>query len=222
MPAYSQRGVLPHGPQAEISLYALRSSAEAFAASVDAYVQGEPIEPLAIEINLDGRRLTGQLIDRYAAGITKVRYGRTRGKDLIALWICHLAQAAAGSVIGPKESRLICKDKVWRFAPILAPDDALVTLTRLYEQGQSQPIHYFPESSFQYARSKYLLGRSETLALKAARNAWKGNDFAPVSAESKDPYFDICFRYTDPIDDTFQEHTRAVWRPLLKHLSEIA
>ena len=221
MPAYLQHGTLPHGSQAEISLNKLKSSAEAFYESIQQYREGEAIEPMPIEINLDERRLTGLLVDRYTSGIIKVRYGRTRGKDLMALWICHLVQAAAGRTIEPKESRLVCRDNIWGLAPVLAPDNALFTLTDLFHRGMCRPIHYFPESSYQYARSKYLLGRSETQALKAARRAWQGNDFTQTRAESKDPYFDICFRYIDPIDDAFQEHTRAVWQPLFQHLYEI-
>jgi exodeoxyribonuclease V gamma subunit len=139
----------------------------------------------------------------------------------MALWICHLAQAAAGSEHGPMESRLICTDKIWRLAPVQAPDDPLVTLLGLFQRGMCRPVHYFPESSYQYARSLYWRGRNATQALKAARNAWQGNDFAPAWAESTDPYFDICFRYSDPIDDAFQEHACAMWQPLFQHLSEI-
>ena len=42
-----------------------------------------------------------------------------------------------------------------------------------------------------------------------------------VPGEGEDPYFDLCFRNADPLDEEFQQTARAVFEPLLSALEEV-
>ena len=48
-----------------------------------------------------------------------------------------------------------------------------------------------------------------------ARAKWEGHSFTGAPGECGDPYFDLCFRNVDPLDEEFQQTARAVFEPLL-------
>ncbi|MBW1727814.1 MAG: hypothetical protein JRJ62_09575 [Deltaproteobacteria bacterium] len=64
----------------------------------------------------------------------------------------------------------------------------LKDLLNLFWKGMSEPLHFFPESSFEYARKLLLKNQTLSSALNSAKNKWTGNDFA--RGESQDPYFE--------------------------------
>jgi hypothetical protein len=55
--------------------------------------------------------------------------------------------------------------------------------------------------------------KSEKTAMDAARRNWFGNDYS--RGESDDPYLDICFKRSDPLDNHFADVSSAVFGPLL-------
>ena len=84
------------------------------------------------------------------------------------------------------------------------------------------PIHFFPDSSFLYA--EYLLERSRSgqFALSKARKKWFGNDVVDYpKGEFEDPYYNLCFRGLDPIDEAFKKNAVSIFEPLLQHRTEI-
>ena len=83
----------------------------------------------------------------------------------------------------------------------------------------SEPLHFFPESSFEYARKIILKNQSKQDALNSGKNKWTGSDF--VRGESEDLYFELCFGKTDPLDQAFQQISIEVFTPLLAHCAEI-
>jgi exodeoxyribonuclease V gamma subunit len=114
---------------------------------------------------------------------------------------------------------LLCKDAAWEFAPVSNPAHILNSLLKLFWEGISEPLHFFPESSFEYARRVLLRHQTKPEALNAAKNKWTGNDFA--RGESEDPYFERCFGKTDPLDDEFEKVSEQVFAPLLDYSKEI-
>ncbi|MGD9178839.1 MAG: hypothetical protein PVJ35_12890, partial [Desulfobacterales bacterium] len=68
-------------------------------------------------------------------------------------------------------------------------------------------------TSLEYVQQQQIKGKSEKAAMAMARRKWSGNDFS--RGESDDPYFDLCFKMTDPLDASFIEVSNAVFGPLL-------
>jgi exodeoxyribonuclease V gamma subunit len=64
-------------------------------------------------------------------------------------------------------------------------------------------------------------GRSRQEPLEVARVKWEGSSFTNVPGECEDPYFDLCFRNTDPLNEEFQQTARVVFGPLLSALKEV-
>ena len=83
----------------------------------------------------------------------------------------------------------------------------------------SEPLHFFPESSFEYASKLLLKNQTIQTASNSAKNKWTGNDFA--RGESEDPYFELCFGKTDPLDQDFGKIAEQVFAPVLNHCREI-
>ena len=97
--------------------------------------------------------------------------------------------------------------------------EILNTLLERFWKGMAEPLHFFPESSFEYARRLLLKHHSKSDALNAAKNKWTGNDF--VRGESQDPYLERCFGTSDPLDDEFEKISEQVFAPLLDHSKEM-
>jgi hypothetical protein len=36
-------------------------------------------------------------------------------------------------------------------------------------------------------------------------------------AESRDPYFLLCFKHTDPLDEAFEELAKKIFQPLMEY-----
>jgi exodeoxyribonuclease V gamma subunit len=219
--AYLQRGVLPHGPQAQLEFDRLCASTQAFAEKINRFRRVGRRSSVDVDLHPSKYHLTGRLNDVYASGIIGVRYGRTRGKDLVGLWIRHLALAASGWNPAEGSARLVCQDKIWQLSAIPNPEELLVDLLGFFRKGLRIPAHYFPETSYQFAHQVYQQGRTETQALKAARNVWLGNAYSISRAESQDPYYHLCFRYADPLDEEFCRSAALIFKPLFAHLTEL-
>ena len=77
------------------------------------------------------------------------------------------------------------------------------------------------ENNIRYEDKNNSLIKKKSLqtALKAINNKWVGNEFK--EGESEDPYFKLCFRNMNPIDDDFQKLAEKVFSPILAHCVEI-
>jgi len=117
------------------------------------------------------------------------------------------------------KSFLILKNAAWEFMPVLKYRNILKSLIQLYWDGMSEPLHFFPESSFEYARKIILKNQSKQAALNSGKNKWTGSDFA--RGESEDPYFERCFGKIDPLDQEFQQISVDVFAPLFAHCTDI-
>jgi exodeoxyribonuclease V gamma subunit len=86
-----------------------------------------------------------------------------------------------------------------------------------------EPIHFYPDTSHEYAEHKRNTSGSDQSALARAGLKWQGGDLpkkhSPV--ESDDPYYDLCFRRLDPLDDAFKKIALKVFEPILAHSKEI-
>jgi exodeoxyribonuclease V gamma subunit len=118
-----------------------------------------------------------------------------------------------------RKTILLCKDSTWEFRPVNAAGNILESLVSLFWQGLSKPVHFFPELSYAYVHQLMIKKKSLQTALKAINNKWVGNEFK--EGESEDPYFKLCFRHMNPIDDNFQKLAEKVFSPILTHCVEI-
>ena len=155
-----------------------------------------------------------RLPEIYNDGLIHSRYARQRAQDLISLWIYHLGLCDTAGCDELKISVMLFKDATWYFQPVVQPKAYLEELITMFLAGLEKPLHLFPASSLEFVQQQHK-GKSVEQALALARIKWSGNEF--FRGESDDPYFDTCFKMSDPLNESFAKASRAVFEPLLEH-----
>ncbi|MFO7708959.1 MAG: exodeoxyribonuclease V subunit gamma [Desulfobacterales bacterium] len=207
---FSAAGRLPHATVGDVAFQDLWGEADRFARRL------EPLLPAGAERTVEGRwdlggtPLSVRLAGIRGSGCLRYRFGRLRARDVIDLWLQHLALCLTAGPDPACGSAMVCTDQTLRLAPTAQSREVLEDLLRLYRQGIEAPLAFFPQSSLAYAQAA---GRSGRLALGAARSVWEGSDRRP--GEGADPYYRRCFEASDPLGDEFVLLSRRVFDPLL-------
>jgi exodeoxyribonuclease V gamma subunit len=158
--------------------------------------------------------LQARLPEIYNCGLLQARYAKQRAQDLLSAWIYHLVLCEAAPKELPPKSTLIFKNAAWQFKPVDDHLKILMDLFNMFKDGLEKPLHFFPGSSLEYVQQEQLKQKSKITALIQARKKWQGSgNYA--RGESDDPYYDICFKMTDPLDQAFEDVSKAVFGPLL-------
>lgn len=215
-PVQRAMGQLPHGKVGDYHYGEMSIDVESFVNKTAEYTAGAPRHPIQIDLDLADFHLAGRLAAVSEAGYVQIRYARQRAKDLLNSWIYHLVYCHLEPPGCRLCSYLICKDSTVQFEPVADSGSILEDLLALFRRGLEQPIHFFPDSSYEYAVHLLRKSAPEQAAINKARRKWNGSEFAKFSrAESEDPYHDLCFRRSDPLDESFKKIAIDVFSPLL-------
>jgi exodeoxyribonuclease V gamma subunit len=218
-PVQMAMGQLPHGTVGTFNYNEMSVDAERFVRKIESFLDDKIADPLEAQIKINEFCLQVRFPEIYRQGLIQIRYANQRPQDLLNSWIYHLALCVAAPDNWPLTSILIHKNAIWRFSAVDENRKYLAALLNVYQQGLEKPLHFFPITSLEYVRQRHVKGKSKTIALALARRKWTGSDFA--RGESDNPYYNVCFKMTDPLDETFEEVSQAVFEPLLAHGTEI-
>ncbi len=215
-------GQLPHGNVGEYHYAEISLDVQTFIRQIEKFSTTMSAAPIEVDLTAAGFHLSGRLASISDHGYVHIRYARRRVNDLLKAWVYHLAYGLTAPSHYNKNSFLICKDSAIRFEPVAGSLPILEALLTLFRRGLEEPIHFFPRSSYEYAEQLLKKTAPEACALSRARKKWLGSDFAKYAAgESADPFFDLCFRRLDPIDENFQEIALQVFEPMFTYSREI-
>ncbi|MBU0987909.1 MAG: exodeoxyribonuclease V subunit gamma, partial [Proteobacteria bacterium] len=213
------QGRLPHGNVGKLVYNEMRLDAETFVQKIESLIKGHRAETREVDLEIAQFHLSGRIANIYDGGLVQLRYAAIKPKYLLNTWIYHLILCVLVQNDSLKNSLLVCKNGVRAFERVNNAADLLENLLSLYWKGMSEPLRFFPESSFEYVQKLLLKDQAEPMALNGARQKWLASDFA--RGESDDPYYDLCFKSIDPLDDDFQNIAQDVFGPLLNHCTEI-
>lgn len=208
------QGILPHGEIGRAAFRRVAREVEAFHRRLeDAGVVGTGVSaPVAIDL-ADDTRITGLVPGVFASGLIEWRMGSLRARDLLGLWVRHLALKADGKggahslwLGGSREVEAVALHRV------RDPRAELEALVALYRRGQCELLRLFPESALAYVEQ---LPKGERQAWWAAVECWEGNEYRPGMGESEDAWNVLAWRDVDPLDDAFRELAQGVFAPLL-------
>lgn len=201
------RGQLPHGAVGQALFESRWQELASFAAALAAARQSQgDTNTLMVDLPLTRWRLVGELPSLGADGLLVWRPGKSRAKDLLALWVRHLVLNLAAPCGVAPYSHLLCIDGSQRLAPVSDAAALLIDLLTLWQRGQGELLPFFPSTALEYARQK-----------AGWRNTWN-SDYPGVLPESADPYVDLAFAAVDPLGDEFATLARQVFVPLLATL----
>ena len=218
-PLIKASGGLPHGNVGEYIYNELSLDAEDFVRKIKDKTRDQHLEDFDVELDIEDFKMFDRVTDVYENGVIKTIYANIKPKYLLNTWIYHLIICVLLEQKRSVLSVLICKDAAWEFKPVSSALDILKSLLDIYWKGISEPLHFFPVSSFEYVLAKTQKNRIPPEALKAAQKKWIGSDFS--HGESKDPYFERCFGRYDPLDKDFEKISMEIFSPMLNHCREI-
>ncbi len=211
-------GILPHGIVGEYGFRRLVPDLSWFSEHVRTFMRGERRDPIDIDCDLSGVRLTGTIDDIWDGGKLIFRYANGKAKDRLRSWITHCALTIAADGGEQLGSVLICRDRTWETGAVAEPRQILEKLITLYRRGLSEPLIFFPETSFAFVQAS-VDGATRDRALERAASTWRGSDFA--AGEGDNPYTDLLFRGSVAFDEAFAAVAESVYGSLLAYQREV-
>jgi exodeoxyribonuclease V gamma subunit len=206
------RGELPPGECGAAVFDSLSGPAKDFGEKVLEAAAGDPLPPLDVDLKLSGGRIIGRIDSLRSDRLVLYRYTKIKAKDLLRIWINHLALNCAEAEGYPRHSMFLASDSTVNLPPVEESRELLDRLLELYREGMRHPLRFFPETSLEYAK-KARDPKKAAKALFDARGKWHGSDFFP--GEGKEQHCRRCFGDDEPLDDLFIETAVAIWEPLL-------
>ena len=239
-------GRLPQAELGRIVHEQARFEVEPLGDLLDRWRSALDAAPTAVDFDIDGFRVTGTLrhvcgvscrgakdresgaADSYDADSGVVasdrmvwwRIGRLRARDRIEVWLRQLAWAAASR--GSLEAVVIWLEAGdWKTGVFPPPEDASERLRcwlRARWRGLAVPLPFFPESSYQFARSFIRAGGAGDQALETARGRARETWFGGWNkhAEGLDPYYRLVSDGDDPLTDAFENLSMELLFPLVE------
>ncbi len=218
-PVQIAMGQLPHAKVGTFHYNEMSIDVEHFVSKIQSFKDRKIAEHSEARIEIHDFSLQVRLPEIYERGLIHVRYAKQRAQDILRSWIYHLALCEMKPQNRPPTSILIFKNTAWQLNPVDHHQKILTDLLNLFKRGLEKPLHFFPNASLEYVQQEQIKGKSKTAALKAAQRKWVNSDF--VRGDSDDPYYDVCFRTYDPLDESFQEISETVFKPVLAHYTEL-
>jgi exodeoxyribonuclease V gamma subunit len=228
LPSTRAGGLLPHGTVGECTYEELSSGVEGFAEKIAPYMQEKILEPLDVDFSIAGFRVRGRIRSIYPERLVHYRYARIKPKDRLKVWIYHLVLNILKADHYPCDSMLAGlnpkgKDSEWvswKYPSMEKSEAILESLLERYREGLVMPLHFFPGSSWEYARMLFGKNKEEEDALKSALKNWEGGEH--YRGECEDPYYQLCFGNTNPLDSEFKLIAEQVFGPLMRHEKDYA
>jgi exodeoxyribonuclease V gamma subunit len=195
-----QQGAVPYGG---IGRYAWNDAAE----EVDAFLRPfgprltEPrLQPIPLELDLGGVRVSGTLDNIWPAGqflIRPISVQRLLYRDSIRFWILHLLLNASDKN-AVRTTCFIGKDGVYAYLPFDGAVEELTLLAQMVLEGMQAPLPVLPKATLAFAQKMWngatLAADSENMekAIRAAESKWSEGDYFN-GPEKDDPYFWAAF-----------------------------
>ena len=216
---YRAKGILPAGETGRIVFQDVLTKVQSLAARVQERTRSPKHEPLQIELEIEGFRLTGLIDGLWERHLLRYRCAKIKPKDRLGVWLDHLIVNEVAGQKTPRTSILLGQDGSCTY-PFFADSRSILTrLLGFYWKGLREPLPFFPDSAYAYAEcvSKR---KPETAAIVEALRKWEGSGFGKSPPERNDPYFQLGFGKIAPLDARFRQLAIEIFQPLLAHQQE--
>ena len=208
-------GALPRGEFGRILYQEMLETAAALARELTPLTQ-VPVSPCEVDIRLPDISIKGWLTSLFSTGRVSYRPTKLKAQDLLQLWIHHLILQMVQPEHVAQHSTHVATDTIISFGPVHDPEAELAPLISFYQQGLAEPLHFYPGTSYAWAKAK-----TTTAAANSARKTWYSGYYR---GEEEDPAYSIALRGQDPLDTRFEQLTD-LFAPILAHketLCEVA
>jgi exodeoxyribonuclease V gamma subunit len=207
LPSLQASGVLPPGVLGKCVFNALDAEVAELALATGKLLTGDELEPLEVDHDLDGTRITGVIRNLWPAGQVRYQFSKLGGRHELGVWIRHVVLNWLRPNGYPRVSHLVGRPKgnddhtTVRFRSVKDAAHILRKLLQLYWLGQTAPLPLFEKASRAYAEC--LSGETGAEAAKAALK--KAQDaFDDEWGDAKDAYVRQAFGTVNPLDPAFR------------------
>ncbi len=207
LPSMRASGALPPGTLGQCTFGDVRGEADALATAASALSRGAELEPLTVDAELDGTRITGVIRNLWPTGQMQYQYSKLGGRHDLGMWIRHLILNWVQSEGYPRKSFLIGRPQkkgataTIFFTQVDNAAEILRELLRLYWLGQEAPLLLFDKASRTYVET-LRRNKSAADALRNARKNFEGDDHN--WSDLDDEYVRQVFEAADPLDPDFR------------------
>ncbi|MFC1837421.1 exodeoxyribonuclease V subunit gamma [Thermodesulfobacteriota bacterium] len=211
-------GILPHGKLGEVKFTQIVNSVRSFKKKIFPLLAHENPENLEIDLAVNGFNVSGQLKNITEKGLVLYRFATIKPQDMLRGWIHHLLLNKIkqdATSYPPQNTYLAGKDRIIQYNPVPEDNNYLEQLLDLYWQGLSEPLHFFPRTSYAFARH-IDRGSSDLAAMQKAEIEWNGNSLY-LPAEKNDPYNYLCFKGNDPAEALFMDQAKRIFLPIFEY-----
>lgn len=213
------QGFLPAGNAGEVAFRACAAEVNAFVKLLRPMLEGQRLAAVKVDVSLGSFRVTGRLDRIWPSHLLRYRCAAVKAKDRLDVWIDHLLLQCCAPSAYPSRSLLAATDGVWNYGRVANAQTLLERLLSTYWEGLEEPLRFFPQSSYEYARSVNR-GQEESGAMRAAAKVWHGGHDEQPPGERDDRYYQLAFGTIDPLDDRFCKLARQIFGALLEHEEE--
>jgi exodeoxyribonuclease V gamma subunit len=211
LPSLQATGALPPGVLGRCVFDGLAPEVAELALATGKLLNGDELEPLVVDNDLDGTRITGVIRNLWPAGHVRSQFSKLGSRHELGVWIRHLVLNWLRPNGYPVVSYLIgrpLKDgaPTVRFRSVKDAAGILRELLRIYWLGQTAPLLLFEKASRAYAESlsRATGAKAAAAALKKAQGAFDGGYFG--WGDAQDDYVRQVFGMTNPLDPGFRFH----------------
>jgi exodeoxyribonuclease V gamma subunit len=213
-PVFKAKGILPYGNVGVYEFKRLTPDVEYYVRRLDDWINEK--EPVTMDWRdtVAGFTLFGKIPNIYGSRMIHYRYVKKNPKDMLRLWIYHLAGCCSETQPDVVESTFVFRDTalVYRFAE--NSRNILARLLEMFWRGLQRPLPFFPFTSHRYAEQR--IGRSKTReeAKHMAASQWVSSH---ARGEFEDPYISLCFSESDGLNRSFEVLAEEIFTPILAH-----
>ena len=209
-------GQLPHGAFGDLLLEEQETGLRELSEQVKARTrtpEDDKEESIEVNLKLGELQLTGWLKNIYNNSLVRYRPAKVKGKDLMLTWIEHLCLCVCSDQ--PAITHLLSLNAPMTYQ-IVEKEEALEQLqelVRYYQQGQKEPLSFFPETAWSW------LTADEDKAESAARKAYEGG--YNHEGERRDAYMSRCYPTLEPTYNAMTELAQTFMQPMQPYLEEV-
>lgn len=214
LPIVQAQGLLPHGQLGEVSFAREIGKVKPL---LDAWKRmacqdGQPVE---VDVKIAGFELTGRLNQIDQKGLTVFHVNPFSARHYLELWVQHLIINCIKPPGVSLETTWLGLGTGFKLMPVDNPKVILEELLNVYWQGLRWPLKFFPRTSL-----AFMEGADKSDPFQRAEQAWKGSEKS--WGDVMDPYNQLVFRDSTPLDKEFAEFAECIFKPILAHRQDVS